>query len=112
MNKPYINYNEFELICWDTDGEGTNVGIDITKDQARQICEIIGLVGFSKDENGVIQGLHKKTDPLSLTHINAERLTSELWSLANNERFKNNKTVKTVLQEILCWIQEEQVPSA
>lgn len=110
--KSYINYNEFELVCWDTDGEGTNVGIDITKDQAKQICEIIGLVGFSKDENGTIQGLHKKTDPLSLTHINAERLKEEIYSLADNERFKNNNAVKEALQEILCWIQEEQVPSA
>ena len=25
MKKPYIDYDEFELVCWDTDGNGTNV---------------------------------------------------------------------------------------
>lgn len=107
--KPYINYDEFELVCWDTDGEGTNVGIDIDKNQARQICEIIGLIGFNKDENGTIQGLHKKTDGLSLTHINADRLKELIYSLSESDRFKDNNEVLSALQEILSWLQEEQV---
>lgn len=111
IEKPYINYDEFELVCWDADGEDTNIGIDVTKDQARQICEIIGLIGFTKNEDDEIQGVYKKTDTLSLTHINAERLEKEIYSLAANERFRKNKDVKAVLQQILCWIQEERVPS-
>lgn len=31
----YIDYSEFELTCWNTDGKGTNVAIPLTEEQAR-----------------------------------------------------------------------------
>lgn len=30
----YIDYSEFELTCWNTDGKGTNVAIPLTEEQA------------------------------------------------------------------------------
>ena len=39
----YIDYSEFELTCWNTDGKGTNVAIPLTEEQAKKICDIIGL---------------------------------------------------------------------
>lgn len=44
----YIDYSEFELTCWNTDGKGTNVAIPLTEEQAKKICDIIGLLGFPK----------------------------------------------------------------
>lgn len=111
MKKPYINYDEFELVCWDTDGNGTNVSLDLTKNQVNQICEIIGLLGFG-EEDGKIVGYHKQVDDMLLTHINAERLIEEVQSLAQNKRFKNSSLAKEALQAILCWVQEEQIPLA
>lgn len=55
----YIDYSQFELICWDTDGQGMNIGIDLSEEQAKQICKIIGLVGFVK-ENGENKIVYKK----------------------------------------------------
>lgn len=40
----YIDYSEFELTCWNTDGKGTNVAIPLTEEQAKKICDIIGIV--------------------------------------------------------------------
>lgn len=40
----YIDYSEFELTCWNTDGKGTNVAIPLTEEQAKKICDIIGLL--------------------------------------------------------------------
>ena len=51
----YIDYSEFELTCWNTDGKGTNVAIPLTEEQAKKICDIIGLLGFA-EENGKIVG--------------------------------------------------------
>lgn len=56
----YINYNSFELVCWDTDGNDTNVSIELTEEQAKKVCETIGLIGFA-EENGNIVGGYKKT---------------------------------------------------
>ena len=50
---------EFELVCWDTDGKGTNVAISLTEEQAKKVCDIIGLLGFA-EENGKIVGYHRK----------------------------------------------------
>lgn len=36
----YIDYSEFELTCWNTDGKGTNVAIPLTEEQAKKICDI------------------------------------------------------------------------
>lgn len=33
----YIDYSEFELTCWNTDGKGTNVAIPLTEEQAKKI---------------------------------------------------------------------------
>ena len=55
----YIDYSEFELTCWNTDGKGTNVAIPLTEEQAKKICDIIGLLGFAEEKTG--QG----TSPLS-----------------------------------------------
>lgn len=60
--KLYIDYNEFELVCWDTDGKGTNVAISLTEEQAKKVCDIIGLIGFA-EESGKIVGYHKKDQP-------------------------------------------------
>ena len=54
----YIDYSEFELTCWNTDGKGTNVAIPLTEEQAKKICDIIGLLGFA-EENGKIVGYHR-----------------------------------------------------
>ena len=32
----YIDYSEFELTCWNTDGKGTNVAIPLTEEQAKK----------------------------------------------------------------------------
>jgi hypothetical protein len=45
----YIDYSEFELTCWNTDGKGTNVAIPLTEEQAKKICDIIGLLGFAEE---------------------------------------------------------------
>lgn len=29
----YIDYSEFELTCWNTDGKGTNVAIPLTEER-------------------------------------------------------------------------------
>lgn len=57
--KLYMNYDEFELVCWDTDGKGTNVAISLTEEQAKKVCDLIGLLGFA-EENGKIVGYHRK----------------------------------------------------
>ena len=36
----YIDYSEFELTCWNTDGKGTNVAIPLTEEQAKKICDL------------------------------------------------------------------------
>lgn len=41
----YIDYSEFELI-------------PLTEEQAKKICDIIGLLGFA-EENGKIVGYHR-----------------------------------------------------
>lgn len=46
------------LTCWNTDGKGTNVAIPLTEEQAKKICDIIGLLGFA-EENGKIVGYHR-----------------------------------------------------
>lgn len=33
----YIDYSEFELTCWNTDGKGTNVAIPLTKKHLDEI---------------------------------------------------------------------------
>ena len=55
----YLNLSEFELICWDADGEHTNIGIDLTAEQTKKICEVMGLLGFT-EENGEIVGIYSK----------------------------------------------------
>lgn len=37
----YIDYSEFELTCWNTDGKGTNVAIPLTEEQAKKICDMV-----------------------------------------------------------------------
>lgn len=111
MNKPYINYAEFELVCWNTDGNGASVSLELTKNQASQVCEIIGLLGFG-EEYGKIVGYHKQVDDILLIHINAERLIEKIHNLAQDKRFKNSRLVKEALQAILCWVNEEQIPLA
>lgn len=59
MKDLYMNYSTFELICWDADGEDTNISIDLTEDQVKTICKSVGLLGFAK-ENGEIVGYWKK----------------------------------------------------
>lgn len=54
-----MDYSQFELICWDTDGQGMNIGINLSEEQAKQICKIIGLVGFVK-ENGENKIVYRK----------------------------------------------------
>lgn len=61
----YIDYSEFELTCWNTDGKGTNVAIPLTEEQAKKICDIIGLLGFA-EENGKIVGYHRAKE---LMHV-------------------------------------------
>lgn len=55
----YLNLSEFELICWDTDGKHTSIGIDLTARQAKEICEIIGLLGFVEENNEIV-GIYNK----------------------------------------------------
>lgn len=55
----YIDYSEFELTCWNTDGKGTNVAIPLTEEQAKKICDIIGLLGF-EDKRSRREGVRCK----------------------------------------------------
>lgn len=54
----YIDYSEFELTCWNTDGKGTNVAIPLTEEQAKKICDIIGLLGFAEENGKIVGYLH------------------------------------------------------
>lgn len=59
MKNTYINYDSFELICWDTDGNNTNVILDLTKEQVKQICKLIGLIGF-QNKKGEIYAVYTR----------------------------------------------------
>ena len=74
----YIDYSEFELTCWNTDGKGTNVAIPLTEEQAKKICDIIGLLGFA-EENGKIVGYHR-------ARRTTEMLTSDKAICRNEHR--------------------------
>ena len=49
----YIDYSEFELTCWNTDGKGTNVAIPLTEEQAKKICDVILPRAFLRTGGGV-----------------------------------------------------------
>ena len=49
----YIDYSEFELTCWNTDGKGTNVAIPLTEEQAKKICDVILPRPFARTRVGV-----------------------------------------------------------
>lgn len=54
MGDLYIDYSQFELICWNTDSKGSNISIDITPEQAQKICNILGIAGFGKIDNETV----------------------------------------------------------
>lgn len=58
----YINYNSFELVCWDTDGNDTNVSIELTEEQAKKVCEAIGLIGFAEENGNIVVGYKKQSN--------------------------------------------------
>ena len=48
--KIYINFSAFDLTCWDTDGKNTSIAIGLTEEQARKVCDVIGLIGFAVEQ--------------------------------------------------------------
>lgn len=56
----YINYEAFELLCYDFDGRHKGpIEIEISSGEARKICEAIGLMGFIV-EDGKLQTLYSE----------------------------------------------------
>lgn len=48
----YINYDAFELICYDVGQRSGNIEIELSREEAKAICNAIGLLGFTKARDG------------------------------------------------------------